>query len=278
MTKPVPVEIDQRFGALVVLALRPGPKQPNGKASGRIALVRCDACGQESTAPARKLVKGEHSTCGKCSGRANRHRSGIPGYVGAHHAVERAKGKASEHHCTVCLGQATEWALDIATPHELYAEPSGQNAGLAYSTNPDAYVSICSACHRRVDHSVPRSVRATIRELLTEDSRHTRGPASMTTPEPRPALPDVVTTFDAYESEAEARWIAGICVWCGQPGVEGSYSARFCAVDCGHESHRGLPQPPESFTRSRCAWAAQRLRQRLQRAARSSAADHTLTV
>lgn len=170
--KPAPVELGQRYGRVVVVGLMQGPRQPNGRASGRQAVIRCD-CGTVATVQARKLARATNATCGKCSGKAKRPADGIPGYVGAHHRVERARGKAREHACVFCGKPADHWALDITTSSPLYADREGRNEGLLYSTDLGAYWPTCTGCHGKLD-ALPSLVRAEIRSAVAWDAEHTR--------------------------------------------------------------------------------------------------------
>jgi len=63
----------------------------------------------------------------------------------AHERVRRARGRAAEHACQHCGGPAEHWAYDHADPDER------QSARGPYSPNPDHYISLCVACHKRFD-------------------------------------------------------------------------------------------------------------------------------
>lgn len=59
-------------------------------------------------------------------------------YRTAHERVWKARGKASEHRCVDCGGQAAEWSYRART---------------GYSVNPADYDPRCVSCHRRYDAS-----------------------------------------------------------------------------------------------------------------------------
>lgn len=67
-------------------------------------------------------------------------------YRGMHKMVESRNGKASEHLCVGCLGQASEWAYDHEDDDQVY-RPDGK----AYSRSFDHYLPMCVPCHRRFD-------------------------------------------------------------------------------------------------------------------------------
>lgn len=74
------------------------------------------------------------------------------GYDAAHARVKRKRGKASEHACVGCCGQAQDWALIHGSPGIKPASirPSGRRQG-PYSLDPDHYQPMCKACHKRYD-------------------------------------------------------------------------------------------------------------------------------
>lgn len=78
------------------------------------------------------------------------------GYLGAHHRVERARGRADEHRCINCGDQAAQWAYDHDDPNELIGS-HGRTAGLAYSVDPSHYDPMCALCHVRFDHNHRRA-------------------------------------------------------------------------------------------------------------------------
>lgn len=78
-----------------------------------------------------------------------RQRKETVGYSGAHRRVEKAKGKATDHDCVDCSGQAKQWSYDHGDPdelHEVYREYE-----LPYSLDPDRYDPRCFECHKNFD-------------------------------------------------------------------------------------------------------------------------------
>ena len=71
-------------------------------------------------------------------------------YYSAHRRVWRVKGKAVEHACVRCGGQASEWAYkhDDPCPNE-WTSPRGYK----YSGDVDRYAPMCHPCH--VDYDKP---------------------------------------------------------------------------------------------------------------------------
>lgn len=70
-------------------------------------------------------------------------------YSGAHARVRKLRGRASDHRCVDCLGQATHWAYRHGSPSEV----SGEWVGfvLAYSPDPMDYDPRCTPCHKAYD-------------------------------------------------------------------------------------------------------------------------------
>jgi hypothetical protein len=65
-------------------------------------------------------------------------RTTFPTYSTVHHErLPKARGRASDHSCIDCGGQAAEWS---------YREPTG------YSADPFDYDPRCRLCHERHDH------------------------------------------------------------------------------------------------------------------------------
>ncbi|MGV9748260.1 hypothetical protein ACWDTG_25640 [Rhodococcus zopfii] len=72
-------------------------------------------------------------------------------YVGMHARVHRQRGKASDHTCTFCGGDARTWAYDHECPNEKWGEAGKYT--VPYSTDLDHYIPLCSPCHSRFDHA-----------------------------------------------------------------------------------------------------------------------------
>lgn len=66
-------------------------------------------------------------------------------YFAIHQRLKVTRGKAREHTCTECGGQARHWAYDNADPNER------TDNGLRYSTDPNHYRPMCVSCHRNFD-------------------------------------------------------------------------------------------------------------------------------
>jgi hypothetical protein len=64
----------------------------------------------------------------------------------AHLRVERARGKARDHACAHCGGQAADWAYDWSDPDALTAP-----VGSLYSLDPSHYMPLCKRCHSALD-------------------------------------------------------------------------------------------------------------------------------
>lgn len=79
------------------------------------------------------------------------------GYLGAHHRVERAKGRADSHRCVDCGEPAAAWSYDHLDPNERH----GGKGKWPYSTSPDHYQPRCHGCHNRFDRRVLEDRRAT---------------------------------------------------------------------------------------------------------------------
>jgi hypothetical protein len=75
-------------------------------------------------------------------------------YIGAHVRVHRLRGKATEHQCKHCGGQAAEWAYDHEDPNELHSGRLGRAKDLLYSVDPAHYIPLCRECHRVFDGAV----------------------------------------------------------------------------------------------------------------------------
>lgn len=74
-------------------------------------------------------------------------------YSGAHNRVLKAKGRAVDHQCTLCGGQAAHWAYDHTDPQAIteLVPIRGVLTPLEYSLDPARYMPICQPCHRIFD-------------------------------------------------------------------------------------------------------------------------------
>ena len=70
-------------------------------------------------------------------------------YRGAHRRIEAEKGRASNHACEKCGGQAAEWAYNHEDDEEVYGHHGA--CFMAFSLSPDFYVPMCVPCHRAFD-------------------------------------------------------------------------------------------------------------------------------
>lgn len=74
------------------------------------------------------------------------------GYGTAHRRVARARGRADQHVCVGCGGQAEEWSYDHGDPHERHVPiDAPRYAGFPYSLDPNSYSPRCVSCHRAFD-------------------------------------------------------------------------------------------------------------------------------
>lgn len=80
-----------------------------------------------------------------------------PSYLSIHKQVHRRRGKASEHVCQHCGGQAKQWAYDHLDPDERIGVMvvRGERFQLRYSVDHARYMPLCIPCHRKFD-AVPR--------------------------------------------------------------------------------------------------------------------------
>ena len=130
----------QRFGRLTV----------TGRASHRMYrkhvawICRCD-CGETLTTIASSLHRGATNSCG-CI-RRNDHK--VITYAAAHIRVSQAKGRAAEHDCVDCGGEAHQWSYDHADSIEYVSPPRYA----VYSLNPDRYEPRCRSCHHAQDRA-----------------------------------------------------------------------------------------------------------------------------
>jgi len=73
-------------------------------------------------------------------------------YGSAHRRVRKLRGSASGHACTVCGGQAQDWAYDHCDPDEIVGPADASSgAGMPYSPDPNRYQPMCKPCHRAFD-------------------------------------------------------------------------------------------------------------------------------
>jgi hypothetical protein len=75
-------------------------------------------------------------------------------YVAAHQRVQTERGKAAEHACQTCGGQAYDWAYSNENPDP---KELTDDSGRVYSNDPSFYIPMCRPCHRTYDflHSKP---------------------------------------------------------------------------------------------------------------------------
>jgi hypothetical protein len=69
------------------------------------------------------------------------------GYGTAHDRVRKVRGKAQEHRCVGCGGQAAQWAYRHGTERLLL-----DHRGKPYSNDPNDYDPMCIRCHRIADN------------------------------------------------------------------------------------------------------------------------------
>lgn len=86
-----------------------------------------------------------------------------PPYKLAHARVKSRYGAARNWSCTFCGLSGEHWALD----HDA-REIERDDKGRAYSPNPDAYVPLCTRCHRAYDRHVVRHGTAGVVELIDQ--------------------------------------------------------------------------------------------------------------
>lgn len=67
-------------------------------------------------------------------------------YDAAHSRVHAQRGRASDHLCADCDGQASQWSYDHSDPDERVSE-----AGYAYSLDVNHYAPRCVSCHKQHD-------------------------------------------------------------------------------------------------------------------------------
>jgi hypothetical protein len=67
------------------------------------------------------------------------------GYGGFHRRLRSLRGRAADHPCADCGGQAQHWSYDRSDPRQRET-PEGP-----YSTDPARYVPRCVPCHKAFD-------------------------------------------------------------------------------------------------------------------------------
>src|SRR5689334_18351390 len=78
------------------------------------------------------------------------------GYLSAHKAPVNLWGKASEHLCIDCGGQAQQWSYQHTSNDEKFCPLTG----FVYSENPEDYAPRCVSCHRKFDYMMEPEKRA----------------------------------------------------------------------------------------------------------------------
>jgi len=73
-------------------------------------------------------------------------------YRGVHKRLRRLRGRAAEHACVGCQGQAQEWSYDHTDLDEVRVLHRGRVVAL--SANVMEYSPRCAACHRFYDQAV----------------------------------------------------------------------------------------------------------------------------
>lgn len=69
-------------------------------------------------------------------------------YQVAHRKVARERGRAAEHLCSDCGGQADHWAFSHSAPN---AQRSPN--GMPFCDDPKHYQPMCTGCHKRLDNA-----------------------------------------------------------------------------------------------------------------------------
>ena len=70
-------------------------------------------------------------------------------YSTVHDRLRNERGRAQNHLCVDCGGQAYEWSYDGLDPEEMI------DWGHRYSTKPEHYAPRCRSCHNRHDGKFP---------------------------------------------------------------------------------------------------------------------------
>lgn len=165
------------YGRLTVLELIPW-EQRKGKPKAK---VRCE-CGIEKVVARINLTSGATKSCGCLrrewgvqSMRQNRRNRDEPvehpSYQALHDRLRRYRGRASEHTCVGCGGQAQDWAYDHSDPGQLVTKVGKKQ--IAYSTDLSRYQPMCRSCHHRLDTTQARNTRRAARRR----SQGTEGPS-----------------------------------------------------------------------------------------------------
>lgn len=72
-----------------------------------------------------------------------------PTYSAVHLRLRATNGPASKHQCTLCRGEASDWAYRNDCKDELRAMNNGYEVG--YCVHIDCYQPLCRKCHRAYD-------------------------------------------------------------------------------------------------------------------------------
>lgn len=75
-------------------------------------------------------------------------------YATVHKQLSRKRGRAVQHPCSHCPGQASEWAYAGGDPDELVEVRlpfGGPPQPVRYSRDVTRYIPLCTPCHRRLD-------------------------------------------------------------------------------------------------------------------------------
>jgi hypothetical protein len=71
-----------------------------------------------------------------------------PAYKTCHNRVKSLRGRASDHTCVDCQGQANDWSYIGGASDEMFSPKAG-----AYSGNPAFYAARCKPCHTSFDRA-----------------------------------------------------------------------------------------------------------------------------
>lgn len=108
-------------------------------ASTQIRLERPKSCGCWQREVMRRLNQA----------RRNKPLKEVVKYKAAHTRVLNLRGRAAQHACVDCSGQAYDWSYNGRDPNELTQEVDGYL--MTYSPNPAYYEARCRLCHRAFD-------------------------------------------------------------------------------------------------------------------------------
>lgn len=155
------------YGRLTVLELIPWEHKEGEKRTRPTARVRCE-CGIEKVVARNTLTSGDTKSCGCLrrewgvqSMRQNRRNRDEhverPSYQALHDRLRRYRGRASEHRCVECGGQAQDWAYDHSDPEAVVTKVGKKR--IAYSTDLSRYQPMCRRCHIQFDAAQSRNTR-----------------------------------------------------------------------------------------------------------------------